>query len=38
MSQGDSFIKVKLSVDDPKYPNSQGIKRAEVRCIVYNVL
>ena len=25
-------------LDDPNYPNSQGIKCAEVRCIVHNVL
>ena len=30
MIQGDKFIKVVLSIDDPDYPGSQGIKRIEV--------
>ena len=30
MLQGDSFIKAGLSVDDPDYPYSAGVKRIEV--------
>lgn len=30
LSQGGSFVKVGLSIDDPNYPCSQGIKRLEV--------
>ena len=33
MSQGGKFIKTALSIDDPNYPCSQGIKRIEVRCV-----
>ena len=39
MSQGGNFIKVGLSIDDPNFPCSQGIKRVEVRYmyIINNV-
>ena len=33
-SQGGNFVRVVLSIDDSNYPSSQGIKRAEVQCIV----
>ena len=38
VSQGGKFVKAVLSIDDPNYPFSQGVKRMEVRCVarVYN--
>ena len=40
-SQGGNFIKVGLSIDDPNFPCSQGIKRGEVRystCMALTLL